>query len=367
MSKQLSSIPENLLISSSMVFFLIHSMQVGVGILGFEKYIASEAGYDAWISIIIGGAGLHLLLWMIYRILHKTGGDIVTVHSEAFGKYVGGFLSILFSLYCLLLSFTVLRTFIEVVQTWVFPKLPVWLFAAVFLLIIYYYIEGGLRVITGAAFMGVWIGLPLLLFKIIPIRYGNVENVYPSIDHTWVELLASTKFTLLSFLGIGLLFVYYPFIKKKSESKKWAHFGVFYTTLIYLVTAIVAFSYFNEEQLKHTTWGTVTLWKIIDVGFVARFEYIGIALWVFVVIPNICLALWAASRIPKRVFSVRQRHVLWLYCTILLIAAILVDDRASINRLNTFTGEIGFCFFVYVPVLFIWTMCRRKGGNEHES
>ncbi|MGI8315917.1 GerAB/ArcD/ProY family transporter [Halobacillus mangrovi] len=360
-------IPEHLLVSSTMVFFLIHSMQVGVGILGFEKYIASAAGYDSWISIILGGIGLHILLWMIYRILQTVDGDIVTVHTFVYGKYIGGGMNFLFSLYYLLLSVTVLRTFIEVIQTWIFPKLPLWLFTLVFVLLVYYYVAGGFRVITGASMAGVLLGLPLLLFKLFPIQYGNVDNVYPSIDHSIVELLASTKFSILSFLGIGLLFVYYPFIKNKQDSKKWAHFGVFYTVLIYLATAIVSFMYFSEKQLDQITWGTISLWKIINFSFVERFEFIGISLWVFVIIPNLCLGLWAASRIPKRMFNIKQRYVLWGYSVILYVTVFFLEDRRAIDRLNSFTGEVGFYFLMYIPVLFLFMLIMKKVRNRNET
>ncbi|SFF57645.1 spore germination protein (amino acid permease) [Halobacillus alkaliphilus] len=367
MNNSSTQIPENLLISSTMVFFLIHSMQVGVGILGFEKYIASEAGYNAWISIIITGAGLHLILWIIYRILEAVDGDIVSVHTFVYGKYIGGGMNFLFSLYYLLLCVTILRTFIEVIQTWIFPQLPVWLFGLIFILLIYYYVEGGFRVITGACVAGVILGLPLLLFKLYPIQYGNVSNVYPIVDHSILELLASAKGSIFGFLGIGLLFVYYPFIKNKNDSKKWAHFGVFYTIITYLVTAIVAFIYYSEEQIHQIIWATISLWKIINVSFIERFEYIGISLWVFVVIPNLCLCLWAASRVTKRIFHIKQRYVLWIYSIILYVAIFFLEDRRAIDRLNNFTSEVGLYFLMYIPVLYLLVVIIKKVRNRHEA
>ncbi|MGP4074770.1 GerAB/ArcD/ProY family transporter [Halobacillus sp. K22] len=367
MNNSAAQIPENLLVSSTMVFFLIHSMQVGVGILSFEKYIATEAGYDAWISIIIAGLGLHLLLWIIYRILQAVDGDIVSVHTFVYGKYIGGGMNFLFSLYYLLLCVTILRTFIEIIQTWIFPQLPLWLFAFIFILLIYYYVEGGFRVITGACVTGAILGITLLLFKLFPIQYGNVHNVYPLIDHSILELLASTKSSILGFIGIGLLFVYYPFIKNKNESKKWAHFGVFYTVLIYLVTAIVAFIYYSEEQLDKIIWATISLWKIINISFIERFEYLGISIWLFYIIPSLCLCLWAASRIPKRMFNIKQRYVLWVYSIILYVAIFFLEDRRAIDRLNHFTSEVGLYFFMYIPVLYLLVVIIKKVRNRHEA
>ncbi|WP_085505295.1 GerAB/ArcD/ProY family transporter [Thalassobacillus devorans] len=360
-------VPEHLLVTSTMVFLLVHSMQVGVGILGFEKYIAMDAGYDAWISILIAGVAIHLLLFMIYWILEANGGDLVSIHTSVYGKILGGLLNIGFSFYFLLLSLTVLRTFTEIIQVWVFPQMSVWMFALAYLLLAYYFITGGLRIVVGMCLLSVILGLPLLLFKFFPIQNGQVDNVYPLVDHSINEILVSAKTSTLSFLGFELLLVFYPFIKNAASSKKWAHFASFYTTMIYLASALVAFIYYSEEQLQFVTWGTISLWKIVDFPFMQRFEYMGIALWAYVVLPNICLGLWAASRIPKRMFNIKQKYILILYMVIVFIATIRIDDRNLIDGLNTFTNQIGFYFLMYIPVLFVLTWIMKKVRIANES
>ncbi|WP_408011051.1 GerAB/ArcD/ProY family transporter [Pseudalkalibacillus sp. A8] len=359
------SIPENVMVSPTLVFFLIHSMQVGVGILGFERYLAKDAGFDAWISILIGGVIMHILLWMIYQILEDSDGDLVSVHNNIFGKYLGGFFSIIFSFYYLLLTLTVVRTFVEVIQVWIFPRLNVWVFTFFFLLLAYYFAAGGFRIVTGMCLFSVILGLPILILKFYPIQYAHLENLFPVIDHTILEILSATKTTTLSFLGIELLLIYYPFIKKPKSSKKWAHHGVFFTTLIYLATALVSFVYYSQKGIEDVIWPTITLWKIVEFPFVERFEYVGIAMWVYVILPNICLALWAASRVPRRVFNFRQRWILILYFLILFIASGLLKDRQMIDMLNQWAGKIGFYILMYIPTLFIIQKAMKKVRKRH--
>ncbi|MGP4080137.1 GerAB/ArcD/ProY family transporter [Pseudalkalibacillus sp. R45] len=359
------SISENAMVSPTLVFFLIHAMQIGVGILGFQRYIAKDAGYDAWISILIGGLMMHILLWMIYKILEDSDGDIVSVHNDIYGKYLGGLLSIIFSFYFLLLSLTVVRTFIEVVQVWVFPRLNVWVFSFVFLLLAYYFAAGGFRVVTGMCLFSVLLGLPVLSLYFFPLQFAHMENLFPIINHSIPELLASTKTATLSFLGIELLLIYYPFIKKPHASKKWAHHGVFFTTLIYLGTAIVSFVYYSLEGIQDIIWPTISLWKIVELPFVERFEYIGLAMWVYVILPNICLALWAASRVPRRVLNFKQHWILIIYFIILFIACGLLKDRETIDQLNDWTGKIGFYILLYIPILFLFQKAANKVRKRH--
>ncbi|SFK11395.1 spore germination protein (amino acid permease) [Halobacillus dabanensis] len=360
-------IPENYLVTPMYVFFLIHSMQIGVGILGFEKYLVEKAGYDAWISILIAGVFLHLILWMIYRLLQNGGGDIVQIHKNVFGKYIGGFLSLVFSLYFLLLTFTVIITFIEVIKVWVFPSLQVWIFVFVLLSLVYYLVSGGFRVITGVCLISVFIGLPLLLLKYFPVQAGHSLNVYPVISHSVTDILAATKQSILSFIGLEFLLIYYPFIKNPAKSKKWAHFAVFYTTMIYLISLIVTFVYFSEEQLKQVLWGTISAWKIVEFPFIERFEYVGIAMWLYVILPNICLGLWGATRIPKRLFNIKQKYVLIAFILVLFFPAAILEGRPVIDAVNNLSGQAGFYVLLYIPVLLVLKTISDKVRKKREG
>ncbi|WP_226582308.1 GerAB/ArcD/ProY family transporter [Halobacillus litoralis] len=361
------SIPENYLVTPTYVFFLVHSMQVGVGILGFERYLVEKAGFDAWISILIAGVVLHIILWTIYRLLQNGGGDIVHIHKKIFGKYVGGFLSLLFSAYFLMLAFTVIITFIEVIQVWVFPGLNLWAFAFVLICLVYYLVSGGFRVITGICLISVVIGLPIILLKYFPVEAGHTINIYPVISHSAGDILAASKQSMLSFIGLEFLLIYYPFIKNPEKSKKWAHFAVFYTTMLYLISVLVTFVYFSEEQLKQVVWGTIATWKIVEFPFIERFEYVGIAMWLYVVLPNICLGLWGATRIPKRVFHMKQKPVLIVFCLLLFLATPFVTGRPLINSINSFSGQVGFYVLLYIPVLLILKTISDKVRNRHEK
>ncbi|HEU5140768.1 MAG TPA: GerAB/ArcD/ProY family transporter, partial [Bacillales bacterium] len=86
----LHSVKESKKISPYMVMFVIHPLQIGVGILSFQHDIVKYAGYDAWISVILAGLGTHALLWIIYSILNKGKGDLIKIHRDMFGKWVGG-------------------------------------------------------------------------------------------------------------------------------------------------------------------------------------------------------------------------------------------------------------------------------------
>lgn len=355
------SIPENKKISPFLIFFILHKMQVGIGVLGFQRIIAKSAGYDAWISIILMGIGIHIIIWMMYKMLKISGGDFLSIHQYIFGKKISKLIGSIFILYFCLLSVAILRNYIEILQVWMFPELKTLPFAFIFLLLALYIVYGGLRAVTGAAFFGVVLPFYIVIVFLFTIPFADFTNLLPVFDHSIKEILIGTKDMTLTVLGFEVLLFVHPFIKTPEKSKKWAQFGILFTTIYCLYLAILTFAYFPEEQLQKNIWSTLTMWKIIEMPFVERFEYIGIANWAIIILPNICIALWCASRLAKQIFSIKQKTALPFLAGICLIVTSSLLTRNHINLLLNLVGQIGFYFnFVYIPLLFFAILIVKK-------
>ncbi|PMC35077.1 spore gernimation protein GerB [Bacillus sp. UMB0899] len=354
-------IAERFQVSHFLVFYLIHSLQFGVGVLGFQRIVAEKTGRDAWISVILAGILVHISVWMLYRILRNSGGNVITVHRNLFGKWIGGLLSVAIAIYFFILAVTVLRTYIEIVQVWMFTDLNVWVFSLVFLILVYYIISGGFRVVTGISFFGVILPAYVLLTFLFPLEFSDLSNLAPPLNHSVKDFAQSTKSMSLTIVGFEALLVYYPFIKNPERSKKWAHLAVAFSTIIYTLIMLVSLAYFSEEQLQKNVWATLTIWKIIEMPFVERFEYIGIANWCLIILPNICLTFWCASRCLKDTFKVNQRIVLLIVLLGSFIILCISQTREHINILNDLVGQLGFyIMFAYIPFIFISNIIMGK-------
>lgn len=354
-------VPERLQISPFLVLYLIMSMQIGIGVLGYQRIIAEAAGYDAWISVLGAGLSIHIIIWMIYKICGTVEGDIVAANAYVFGKKIGALVSSFFVIYLVIFALAVLRTFIEVIQVWMFPEMSIFWFSFVFLMLSVYIVFGGFRTVTGIAFFCIVLPSYLLLTFGFALRFADFRNLLPIFDHSLKEFATSAFKMSLTYIGFEIPLFFYPFIKDAPKSQKWAHLGVFLTTVIYTLLAIITFTYFSEAQLAKSIWATLEMWKIVTMPFVERFEYIGIANWNLIILPNICIALWGSSIILKRAFKLRQRKGVIILALVCLISILFLDTRAKINFLNDWTGKIGFAVtYVYVPFLFFATMIAKK-------
>jgi spore germination protein (amino acid permease) len=343
-------------------------MQLGVGILDL-KGISRPAEHDAWISIIISGISIHVIIWLLYRILNKGKGDIIAIHKELFGKWVGGFLSILIILYFICLAIVVLRLYIEIIQLWIFPQLSTWIFGFVLLMVVGYFVINGFRVVTGICFLSTLYMIPILLTFLFPLKFAHYSNLFPIMDHSFIDILGSAKNVTQSMSGIELLLIFYPFIKHPDKSEKWAHFAVVFTTIIYVFVAFVTFVYYNQDQLQSIVWPTIMFWKIVEFPAIERFEHFGIAAWFFVVLPNICLALWGAHRGLMQLFSVNKKALIIGIMFITLLVTGLFEKRSNIEQLSKFSNEVSFyLLYCYIPFLFlVQNIIYKIRGNKQKN
>jgi spore germination protein AB len=299
-------------VSPFYVFFLVHAMQVGVGVFGFQRYIAMDAGYNSWIAVLLTGAAIHIIIWMMYRMLMAGGKpvDIIDLHRNFFGKIAGDLLSYGLLVYFLFMGITVLRTYVEVIQIWMFPTMITWPITLFILLVIVYGIYHGFRVVTGMAFLGVVLPFVLILTAISPLEFANYHRMLP-VEFELKEQLNAMKTMTLSFIGFEALAFYLPFINGAGKSHKWAQAGHGLTILIYLMVAVVTFLFYSRKHLERVVYPTLSSWKVLELPFIERFEYIGISLWLLVILPNIMISIWVVSRGMKKMLRTRHKQTLF--------------------------------------------------------
>lgn len=357
--------PKQLQISPFLIFFLVHSVQVGVGVLGFQRVVMKSAGNDAWIAVILAGIAIHITIWLMYAIMNRHKQDLVRIQNELFGKWIGGFFNTIWIIYWLLVAIIVLRSYLEIVQVWVFPLINIFVITFIFIILVYYCVSGGFRIVVGICFLGVIIPFYIYLTFLYPIEYANFRNLLPVFNHSGGEIIIASRDVSLSYLGFSVIFMAYPYIKNPKKSQKWAHFGNLLTTCIYLFIIIISICYFNEKQISHHIWATLSLWQIIEMPIVERFEYIGITSWLLIILPNICLSIWASTKALHEVYHIRQKLGLLIILFILLISTMLINSREHIDMVNKYMSYLGQALlYIYIPLLcilsFVIMKFRRK-------
>lgn len=368
----MQTIPDGKKISPSLVFFTIHAMQYGMATLGFQRVIAKTAGYDAWISVIIAGILTFVLMWIIFKIIDISGMDLAQLQMYIFGKKIGSVLNIFSILYFCLYVITILRTYIEVVQVWMFEDLNIFWFSLFFLILCIFIVNGGFRTVTAMMFFSVVLPAYLIIIFTFTLPYADFRNLLPVFDHSTKEIITASYQMTQAYMGYEAFLMYHPFVKGYKESKKWVYLALTVSTLLFLFTTIISFAYYSEGQIQNFKWATLSIWKIVHLPVVERFEYVGIANWCLIILPNISFALWCGSRMLKQTLKISQRKGIILISCVPLFVVPFFKTHQQIDRLNYFFGLTGYlAIFMYTPFLLIlvWfvTKRRNKSGNQQKK
>jgi spore germination protein (amino acid permease) len=351
-----------LMLSTFLLFFIIHDIQVGIGIQGFQRIIITEARQNAWVAVILSGLLTHFIVFIMIKTLQMYGStDIYGIHFDIYGKWLGSLMNLVYIFYSLLAALIILINYIEVIQTWMFPQVPTWLFASSILLLCIYAVTGGLRVIVGVSFFNIVLSLWMLGLIGYPIRYSDASHFLPLLESDLSSILKATFKMTLTVIGFEILYVIYPNLKEKNKVQKFAHLGIATTTFLYLIVCLLSIAYFSEGQLSKSIWATLSLFKVVKLPFIERMEYLVIAFWLLIILPNLMLYLWAAVRGINRTFHKKDTHFVWLFSIILLISSFIFNTRMKINTFNDFFATAAFYLtYCYPILLFILVIIKRK-------
>ena len=347
-------------INASLFFFVVVSAQIGVGIHGFQRVISKDAGYDAWISILLAFLLSHIVVFFMIKTLELyPSNDLYGINQDLFGKYFGNFLNFIYVIYCSFSFYAVIKNYIEVINTWVFPQLPQSFIAITLLLLVIYSFTGGLRIMMGVCFFSFITSLWLLVILIFPLKYAHYNHLLPLFGNDFTSIIKGAYSMTFTIVGFEIITILYPFAKEEKKVQKYVHLGLLFTLFVYMLIMLVSIVYFSEAQLEKTVWATLTLFTVIKLPFVERIEIFIICFWMIIILPNLCLFSWAAYRGFSRIKKIKETTFIWIFSILILISIFPFKTRTEINSFNNLFAQIGF-YIVFIYPFLLYILARFK-------
>src|SRR5690625_1864563 len=362
-------IKANLRLRAFYMFFVISTAQIGIGILGLPKYIFLDAKQDSWISVLIAMAYMLLVIaTMLYILKQYENADIFSIQVDLFGKWIGKALGTLYILFLISGLAIALKTYIQVIQLFIYPMIPSYIMGIILLILVVYTVLGGIRIVVGVCFLFFFLSLWLLLLLFNPIMSMDMTHFQPVFNTPLVDLLKGAKSTSLSLLGLEILFIIYPFIENKDKINKPVYLGAIFTALIILLLTVISIGYFIPLDFDKTDW-SVLFFKCFFFTFIESFDYIVVVEWLMIVIPTMTLYMWAITYGIKRLYAVSQKKTLYIISFVLLIITSTIKYDFLIEKTSTIMSNIGFwVVFVYpfflLPIVMIKKRLRKKGVTK---
>jgi spore germination protein (amino acid permease) len=363
---------EGLLFNGFLVMFIIHATQTGVGIVGLPRIVYLEAKHDAWISVFLGGVFSAFVLAMMVLMLRKyESADLYGIQVDVLGKWFGNAMNIFYMLYMTLSFFVILMNYIEIVQVWIFPELPTWLLSLALILLTIYAVNGGIRVIVGVTFLSVLGTIWIFFVLFVPLQYADPKNLLPILNVDLKHIVKGIYRTSLSLMGFELIMFVYPYVKEKKKVFLYSQLGNLYTTIIFVLITMISITFFAENGLARTIWPLFSMFKIVRLPNLERFEFIAVSFWMLIILPNLCCYLWAASKGFKRIMNWKQQRGIWILAVLVWGGTFFIHARYQMNMVTDFVAKLGFltafCYPILLSMLVLvkkWIQRRKKTSAD---
>ncbi|MFC6229551.1 GerAB/ArcD/ProY family transporter [Paenibacillus allorhizosphaerae] len=349
------------LMNAYTVFFAVSGTQLAEPSQSFQRMLYKAAGHDAWICLLL----MAPLSMAAAFFIAKTAGyygtkDLYAIHEEVYGRWLAKLPNLVYAVYLFLMCLTIVHSYAEVVQTWLFPDLQGWLFAGLLCLLFIYGIFAGINAIAGFAAVAFTLSLWLFFLLYFPLKFASVDNLLPVLEANSRQIWDGVYQSTYLMLGMELVYFLYPFVQDKRNIHKFTQLAVLFTVFTYVVSLVCAILFYSGKQLVDTLWPTYTWFKVAQFPFLERFEVVAAAYWLMLILPNCLLYLWSSTRGFRSVFGMKQQYVLYGCCLALVIMIYLLPGKQNmvlLYQVMRYTGAV--LVFLYPVLLYVLVKVKR--------
>lgn len=358
---------KNNAITSKQLMFILLGV-IGIKVFTMPAITVKAAGQDAWIAVIAGTVFPLLSLFLIERSASRLpAASFTEMNRLLFGKWLGAFFVVAFSLYILYANLIFLRYAAVSIQIFLLPRTPLLVILGVFLLFTIYVANKGLTVLgrfsellfstvvvmAGMMLYLAWIGgdytalLPVGCNGAAAIATGALESVY-------------------AYSGMETLFVFYWFVTRREEVIRAGVTAVFISCVFYVVIVTTLIAVFEVEWVNNTFMTTIILFKTQQISLVERLDFFILMIWIGVAVRPLCTWLLASFQpISQLLGEKSRRYHLLIICSLGLVSLAgtqLMSDTLAMEKTAKMATPLSIGIQLGYPLLvYVVTLIRGKG------
>lgn len=353
-----------------LLFLMIHT-PIGVGILALPYTILEKASTDGWISIIIAGVFVQILL-IIYLYMFKLnkGLNIYDIGEKYLGNIIAYIIKTGYFLYFTYTCIVMLVLFTNFMTIWLFPITPRFAINFSLIFVCVYLVRES--IITIARFF-VLTSIIFIFFIITTVMaYTNVHLLYllPIGQAGIKNILMGSYESTIAFLGFEILLIVHPFIQKAADNKanttlKTVSLAHLFIVCLYLFVVITSYTFFSPDELLLVPYPTVYMLKAFTSPVIDRIDIIFIPLWCIAVMTSFMSYLYLASFTLAKFFK-NQEHKRFvpIIGVIILLLSFIPVNNLLITKLSNILGIVSMIFIGVIPIiLFLCSIIWKDRRN----
>ena len=335
----------------------------------FVTQITHQDSYFAALFAIL----LSILVVSVYILLIRRfpGYGLLEIHSFVYGKTIGRFLNILYTLFCIGFSAVSLRNIGDFFTGFIMPETPMLVTLILVCAVCAAFARRGIVIILRNAFLFfIFMAAALLLNSLLLIPNMDLRNFLPVFTLGYESYLQGAfVLSAAPLCEIIVFLILLPYADKRADVKKGFFWGLLFGGAYLLMTFLrdiatlgIALSYLTEP-----TYEAIRLINLMNVfsRLEIVFAFTLIIMRVFKLSVLFCAAIRAAEDTVGRTFSHRGLFLLFLSAAVILAAMYLFRSGLTLPDWFRKTGAYLFAAFeMALPLLTLFVSFLRRIKKE---
>lgn len=352
-----------------LVFLLIH-VQIGVGIINLPYDIFLKANSDAWISILLSGMFIQLII-LCYSFLIKRFPNytIYDIHLTLLGKWIGSLIIIVYILFYIISGSLVLANFVYYIKTWLMPRTPSWVLIGLMGLGAIFILKENLQIIARFLVLCSVFLIGFIVAAFYAFKFANITFILPVGSNGITSITKGIAPSFLSFQGFEMLLIFFPFVKASNRTIiKSASIANLFVTLFYTLLVLVSLLFFSKDELKLVPEPVLYLIKAFSFRIIERPDLLFTSMWIVLVATSFIVFVYGATLgVMTLTKTTRLNYVITILTVICFIIALNIKGVYNTSNASTLFHMYLIPIFIFFPLfLLVVSLIRRKKEVNNE-
>jgi spore germination protein (amino acid permease) len=176
-----------------------------------------------------------------------------------------------------------------------------------------------------------------------------------------VNIIKSTKETMLAYSGVEIIFLIYPFFKDNKKLKKCGIISVIITGTIYVWFTFVSIFYLGIEIIPTFIWPVVTVTEAVTIPVINSFRYVFMSLYTIIMLRVLSNCYYAfavgISEITKKMN--RKSVVVVMYPLICYLSLLYKNPAIRGDFLGKVVPIYAIFNVVYVAIIALLIIIKK--------
>jgi spore germination protein (amino acid permease) len=355
-------------ISIGSLVCLVIVTQIGAHVLSIPHDESLHSGYDSWLALLLGGVIAQGIIVIIYQLGKRYANrPLPSYIFEITGKPLGAILNFLIAAYCVENCLIVIVNYSGVLNRWVLFETPWFVLIGVSSMIAAYIASSNIRsMATISKMVMIMLLIGIVIIFISGMGRGDFRNLLPVGSHGIGSIIKDSIPTLWAYSGFELLLYVFPFVSchKKKDIFIAMSAANGFTTMIYVLVAVIVTYNYSESQLKVIPEPMVFILRKFNWPVVQSLDIVFMTIWLSVTTATVFVYLFLGARYLAfvRGKEIRKHSLLvWIFAIVCFIVSLWCSDKQWLFRISKFHNYATWFIIAIVPtILLLASIIRRK-------